>query len=296
MADKDRSLRIILIELDMSEDAKTLPKLNRVNKNNPRPAMKINSVDWTCPSLETERAGIHGTGHLILPAWQNLEAKVYSRRIQDKGSYSELSSYCLKNLDQIVDMDFDLLSDPRIREVIHLIADNKDKAMLLEVEAPFTVLAALINPMDLYLCMEDKDQEDLLIRILHQIADASAKYIQACLEAGCRIISLADPAGTMNLVGEKCYVKICGESEIYLMKRCRPYLRNAIIHICRRMSLSLMLADLVKMHPYHSGGSVRSHMDIFTRMADDPEILYTGMTCIHNKKPDLNSSYIIEVK
>ena len=86
--------------------------------------MKINSVDWTCPSLERERAGIHGTGHLILPAWQNLEAKVYSRRIQDKGSYSELSSYCLKNLDQIVDMDFDLLSDSRIREVIHLIADN----------------------------------------------------------------------------------------------------------------------------------------------------------------------------
>ena len=258
--------------------------------------MNVSCVDWTCPSLETERAGIHGKGHLILPAWQNLEAKVYSDRIQDKESCSALSSYCLKSLDQIGDMDFVLLSDPRIREVIHLIAENKDKPMLLEVEAPFTVLAALMNPMDLYLCMEDKDQENLLIRILHQIADASAEYIRACLEAGCRIISLADPAGTMNLVGEKCYVKICGESEIYLMKRCQPYLSDAITHICRRMSLSLMLADLVEMHPYHSVERVRSHMDILTRMADDPEILYTGMTCIHNEKPDLNSSYIIEVK
>ena len=285
-----------MIELDMLEDAKSLVKLNRGTKNSFRPGMNVSCVDWTCPSLETERAGIHGKGHLILPAWQNLEAKVYSDRIQDKESCSALSSYCLKSLDQIGDMDFVLLSDPRIREVIHLIAENKDKPMLLEVEAPFTVLAALMNPMDLYLCMEDKDQENLLIRILHQIADASAEYIRACLEAGCRIISLADPAGTMNLVGEKCYVKICGESEIYLMKRCQPYLSDAITHICRRMSLSLMLADLVEMHPYHSVERVRSHMDILTRMADDPEILYTGMTCIHNEKPDLNSSYIIEVK
>ena len=258
--------------------------------------MNIKSMDWTCPSIERERTGMQGRDYLILPARQNLEARVYSSRIQEMGIKSDSSSYCLKELSQIGDMDYDLLSDPMIREVIHLIEHHNDRPMLLEVEAPFTVLAALMNPIDLYLRLEDKGEEALLIRILHQIADASAEYIRACLEAGCRIISLADPAGTMDLVGEKCYRNICGETEIYLMKRCRSYLKRAVIHICRKMSLSLMLADLVQVYPYHSGGSMGSHMDILAEMADDPEILYTGMTCIHNEKPDLQSSYIVEVK
>ena len=233
---------------------------------------------------------------LILPARQNLEAAVYGSRIQEKGTYSFSSPYCVRDLEQIREMNFDLLSDPMIREVIHFIACHKDRPLMLEAEAPFSILAALMNPMDLYLCMEDRDQEDLLIRILHGIGDASAEYIRACLEAGCRFVSLADPAGTMDLVGERCYGNICGESELHLLKRCRPYLRDAILHICRKMSLSLVLADLVEIVPYYPGEDMENHMDILREMADNPEIFYTGMTCIHNERPDLKDSYIIEIK
>ena len=251
-------------------------------------------VDWSCPALETERVEICGKDYLILPDRQNLEALVYEGRIRSAIACSSPSSYCVNDLSQVADMNFELLSDARIQEVIHQIDDQKENPLLLEVEAPFSILAALMNPMDLYLCMEDKEQEPLLIRILHQIADASADYIRACLRAGCRFISLADPVGTMDLVGERCYENFCGESEIYLMKRCQPFLRNAILHICRKMSLSLLLANQVITFPYHSAGN--EEKDILKEMADDPGILYTGMACIHNSNPNLKDSYIIKIK
>ena len=281
-----------------------------------------NTVDWNCPSIETvpagdlpdqtwfrrltdpeevgkimeERARMTGRDYWTLPPWQNLEAVVYGNRIQNDGSYFLPSSYCVKSLDQLQDLDFDLLSDPMMRAMVHSIADHKDKPMMLEVEAPFSILGALMNPADLYLCMEDREQEVLLSRILHQIADASAEFIRACLEAGCRVISLADPAGTMDLVGEKCYKKFCGESVIYLMKRCQPYLGKGILHLCRKISLSLVLTNRVEVYPYHFKENRENFMDILREMADDPEVLYTGMTCIHNQAPDLKDSHIIKIK
>ena len=306
----------------MSKDAKILQKLNIETTDSFLPWQGSSTVDWSCPSIETvnaedlpdqawfrritdpeeagkileERARLTGRDYWILPPWQNLEAVVYGSRIQNDGTYYIATSYCVKNLCQIQDMDFDLLSDPLIQTMIHLIAEHKARPMVLEVEAPFSILATLMNPVDLYLCMEDREQKELLIRILHQIADASAEFIRACLEAGCRMISLADPAGTMDLVGEKCFEIFCGESEIYLMKKCQPYLSSAVFHLCRKISLSLILTNRVEIFPYHPKENRENFMDILKAMADDPEILYTGMTCIHNEAPDLKDSHIIKIK
>ncbi len=311
-----------MITIDMYEDVKASAKLNSAADKGLLFKQDSSTVDWNCPSIETvttgnlpdqawfhsltnpervgkileERAGLMGRDYWVLPAWQNLEAVVYGRRIRNDGTYIVPSSYCVKNLAQMQDMDFDLLSDPMILSMVHLIAVHKTRPILLEVEAPFSILAALMNPMDLYLCMEDGEQEALLIRLLHRIADATAEFIRACLEAGCRVISLADPAGTMDLLGEKCYGNYCGDSEIYLMKICRPYLKNGILHICRKMSLSLILADRVEAVPYHPAEDAKDHMDVLREMADDPEISFTGMTCIHSRKPDLKDSYILKIK
>lgn len=278
--------------------------------------LSIQNANWTCPYIEKNRyipipdqktlasfcnAGkvkrlmeenrqvrcLTGEPLYILPVWQNLESIVYGTRLLNDGSYFTPSEYCTIPLSDVRKMDFDLLSDPMIQALIRLIPFYSDKRLLLMVESPFTILSAMINPVDLYSCFEEEG--DLLKEILHKIAEASAKYIKACIDAGCRMISLADPAGTLDLVGERYYKEFSGESELYLLKKCQPHLDHSIIHICRKMSQSLLVSGMISCENYQgpdrAGDSHFMASDMIEAldiMAGDENIHFTGMACIHN--------------
>ena len=275
-----------------------------------------------------------GRSRCIIPAWQNLEAVALSRRMSEKkgrlqsgeGSASGQGTvpgqdiitgqdvtpgegttpgqgvstgYCVTALSDLEDMDFDLLSDPLIQRVVQTITLYKDdpfKPLILEAESPFSVLAALMNPVDLYLCFEEEG--NLLNQILHRIARAEAAYIRACVEAGCRIISIADPVGTMDLVGPDYFRDFCGASELYLMNMCQPFLDQALIHICKKMTRSLMMAGLVEVLPYdsmESGSGDYDYVDKLLFIAQDPGIHFVGMTCIHDRRSDPGEIYLIRM-
>lgn len=279
--------------------------------------LNIRTADWNCPSIEKrkaaanpdqsfiasladvnnvrrimeETAGRQRRPRYILPVWQNLESVVWGTRILNSGRYFSPSDYCVEKLCELRAFDFDLLSDPLIQAVIHTIPYYKGRTLILEAESPFSVLSAIMNPVDLYLCFEE--EQELLLEILHKIADASSRYIRACVDAGCRIISLADPVGTMNLIGEDYYKKICGESERYLMKKCRPFLDRAIVHICKKMSQSLLIAGLAEAEACEMPQGMEDYADILMYMAENPQIHFTGMTCIHNNNPELKKCYVI---
>lgn len=285
----------------------------------------IKNVTWQCPSLERrqamripdqemiagfadlrtvkglmeEAAGRHAMGCYVLPVWQNLESIALGTRILGTGKYFTPAEYCLHSPRQLLDISLDLTADPLMQTVVNTIAevmsaDYSEKGthtlpVILEVEAPFTILSALMNPVDLYQYFEE--EPELLTAVLHRITDAQVDYIKACLKAGCRIISLADPAGTMDLVGGDYYKTICGEAEVYLMRKCQPFLDRAIVHICMKMSRSLVLSGLASakpylpdpalVKPYLSAGHGVDYLDLLLEMASDPGIHFTGMTCIH---------------
>ena len=100
----------------------------------------------------------------------------------------------------------------------------------------------------------------------------------------------------MNLVGEEYYRDFCGQSEVYLMKQCQPWLEGSIMHICLKMSQSLLIAGLAEAEPCQLSKKMTDHMDILKKMAEDERIHFTGMTCMHNSNPDLTKSYTIKLK
>ena len=279
--------------------------------------LTMQSACWACPSVENRRilsspdqeliASLAdpeelrrymeenreevGAGRYILPAWQNLETIVYGTGILNHGSYWIPGDYCVEKLGDIRDYEFDLLSSPLIQALLKTIPLYKDKPLILEVEAPFSILAALMNPMDLYLCFEE--EPELMMDILERIADASAEYTKACLEAGCRFISLADPVGTMNLTGEEYYSRYPGQAALYFLEKCDPYLDRAIIHICLKMTQSMVIAGLAKAEPWPVPDKAADYMEILSAMVEDEGIHYTGMTCIHNASPTLQKSFRI---
>lgn len=279
--------------------------------------LTMQSARWACPAVENRirltgldqekiasladpevlrrlvdnQAKEPGRGRYTLPAWQNLEALVYGTGILNNGEYWIPGDYCVEELEDIIDYEFDLLSSPLVRSVLEVIPYYRDKPLILEVEAPFSILAALMNPMDFYLCFEEEPER--MVEILKRIADASASYIRACLEAGCRFISLADPVGTMNLTGGEYYSRYPGQTALYLLEKCDPYLDKAIIHICLKMSQSMIIAGLAKAEPWPVPDRTADYTEILSAMAEDRGIHYTGMTCIHNASPNLKKSFRI---
>ena len=240
---------------------------------------------WDCPVLETPETRERDSLRRI-PSFQNLEADIYRFRMAEESILSgdlgpeDRRSYPVKDLSSLRDFDFNLLEDDRIRQVLALISDKRNHPLLLEAECPFSVLAGLMNPVDLYMCF--MEEEELLTEILVRIGDASADYLAASVDAGCRYISLADPAGTMNLTGEENFRRFCGMAEIRLMQKCRPFLDQAVIHLCRRTSLSLVMAGMAEAKEYPLPEELTDKTEILAFMAEDPGIHYAGMTCIHD--------------
>lgn len=295
--------------------------------------LSLKNANWSCPSIEQvtdqniieqkdlvylqdsayitelaqKRADSLESHRYILPTVQNIESIVLASRFLPDGQYLSSGKYVIESLEELKDFDFRMVDDPMIQAILKAIVELNHaniKNVILEVEAPLSILGAMINPLQLYTSF--LKEGELLKDILHRIADSVAEYVIAAIDAGIRVISLADPVGTMNLVGKKYYKEFCGESECYLLKKLDSHLDGAVIHICKKMSQSMIIAGLADAYPYkiHYGessnnsninNSGNNSIEILQIMAEDPSIHFTGMTCIHDRKPDLHQSYIIKM-
>lgn len=220
--------------------------------------------DWQCPGREE----LNRDPRKRFPAQQNQEAYVYGKRLKGE-AYAGLSEYCIEEPEALSDFDFDLVSAPEIRDVIRELRERtrteKDAETdpILEIEAPFSVLAGIMDPMKLYACREEKAEQ--LKRILYKIADAQSIYIDTCMKAGCRQFSLADPVGSLNLVGEAYFREIVGSSELYLMKKCASTFEMVTVILCPLMARSLKMTGMEKEIPFiyqdeciHAGNGIET--------------------------------------
>ena len=151
---------------------------------------------------------------IILPLVQNLEGAVLGADVIKRENYWTTGDYPFSRLEEIKPEQFTLMQDKRIKTIIEVTKKLKEKPLILEAEAPFSILAALIDPMKLYLQMQTEPEK--LEKILKKIVLEEAEYIKAVIQAGCRIISLAEPTATMDMVGEKCFKECSGMATFML--------------------------------------------------------------------------------
>ena len=240
----------------------------------------------------------NGQGKLyILPVCQNLEALVLSRRIRKDGSYMVSGDYCLAGLEDIESIEYNILDDPLVSAMKKAAASYRDKTkrlLILEAEAPFSILSALMNPIDLFLCFEEKPV--LLLNVLRKIAHASALYLRSCLDAGFDFISLADPTGSLDLVGPDYYKRFCGQAALYLMKECRPFLPSSLIHLCPKMSRSMLMTGLIRIDRkrcFVSEDRSGNLWEVLISAARDPHVSFTGGVCLHGDFCGEMETYIL---
>ena len=228
---------------------------------------------------------------IVLPLVQNLEGAVLGAGVIKRGNYWTTGDYPFSTLEEINPVQFNLMKDKRIRTLIEVIKKLKEETLVLEVEAPFSVLAALIDPMKLYLAMQT--EPDKLEKILKKIVLEEAEYIKAVIQAGCRIISLAEPTGTVDMVGEKCFKECSGMAAFMFLKELEKFLSNSVIHLCGKLSSSMIAVHMAKEEEYFVPGE--TYLENLIEATKNPEIHFVGQRCIHQRKNGTGKIHVMRI-
>ena len=228
---------------------------------------------------------------IVLPLVQNLEGAILGADVIKRGNYWTTGNYPFSTLEEINPEQFTLMNDERIKAVIEVIKKLKNEPLILETEAPFSVLAALIDPMKLYLTMQTEPEK--LEKILKKIVLEEAEYIKAVIQAGCRIISLAEPTGTVDMVGEKCFKECSGRAALMLLKEIEKFLSNSIVHLCGKLSSSMIAVHIAEEKEYFVSGE--TYLENLIEVTNNPEIHFVGQHCIHQRKNGTGKIYVITI-
>ncbi len=169
-------------------------------------------------------------------------------------------------------------------------SENKEIPVMLCVEGAFSVLCSLINMMTLF--SEYKKERMLLHCILSNISEILSAYILDAMSFGVKIISLADPAAAMHLMGMKHYKELSGDYMIQLLKKLEPYMSNACIHLCGKSSMDLKRSHLISYSKTsHQGEYGQCMMDA----VNDQSIHIIGNGCMNCENYRTDGLYIVHL-
>ena len=176
-----------------------------------------------------------------IPFCVTVEAEAFGGAvtIPDDGAAPKMDGYLYDSLEQLANIREMDLDHGRISEVLGSakILRQSGQFVVLNIMGPMTVLGLLIDNMLLYRGIHN--HRELVERALSVVEDGLVQYILAAVNLGVEVISYADPAGQMEIVGPKVYEQISGRSTYRILKRVEGKLTGTIIHLCSRTSLSL---------------------------------------------------------
>ena len=209
---------------------------------------------------------------IILPLVQNLEGAVLGADVIKRENYWTTGDYPFSRLEEIKPEQFTLMQDKRIKTIIEVTKKLKEKPLILEAEAPFSILAALIDPMKLYLAMQTEPEK--LEKILKKIV-------------------LAEPTATMDMVGEKCFKECSGMATFMLLKEIEKFLSNSVVHLCGKLSSSMIAVHMAKEEEDFVTGE--TYLENLIEVTKNPEIHFVGQRCIHQKKNESGKIHVMKL-
>lgn len=186
-----------------------------------------------------------------LPFCVTMEADAFGAEVMvsEKASNPRFKGYMFQKLEELKELRQIDLANGRIRELLCSIQllQRKGETVSLEVQGPFTVLALLIDVMELYRGVH-KDRQ-LVEDTLQLISEGLFSFIQEGISMGAQIISFAEPTGTPEQVGLEMYRQFYSKPSFRLLKKIKDELPNVLIHLCGKTSIAYERSGLCKVSP-----------------------------------------------
>ena len=246
--------------------------------------MKLYNKDTICrvPFSNTVEAESLGAG--VKFSKECVQARIRKYRIN-----------VIKDVYGLKEMDFEAKS---IWSTIKAVGYLKvmGETVCIQVEGPFTIASQLMDSALFYKSLlKEKEAMEYLFGIIQA---GILKYVEFAVSSGASIISYADPAGTLDILGPGMYKKISGPVNCSILKKITDKLENAVVHLCGRTSRSLEMGGFAEKHPISFKAGQSYGEGLIEMLTSHPEIKLFGNGCI--KRSPLNTSenimWALEIK
>lgn len=233
--------------------------------------------------------------YAILPFCHTVEGEAFGGLVNlgNENVGPRASGYICESLEEVAklkDIDF---SKGRIAEVLKAIEILKDQGekVMLEVSGPITVLNVLIDASQVFKGMRKKPE--LLKEIYAHIARNLLKFIDLAKERGADVISYADSAGAVNIVGPKLSEKFIDDFLYDFLKELEKRLDgDLIVHLCPKTTLQLIGTEKATFKEIDLGKAME-YAEAMDKVKTQAKFL--GERCINTSKYMLNGGKIREV-
>ena len=261
------------------ENLEQIPEDVAISKGLSFPKAHSNKQDMSLLSDEIRK---HKKDTLCrLPFCVTVEAEAMGARINlgNDRIGPIVESYLCNTLEELNSLKEINLDNGRIREVLGSveILSRQRKNVALSVEGPFTIASSLIDPTVLFKGI--RKNKGVIQEFMSIIEDSIVKYILKGIESGAKIISYADPVGSMDIVGPKVYKEISGPVSLNILKRVEKHLDGTIVHVCGKTSTALEKLGLVEASPV----TVEAHInygEALSTLLSNNNIKFLGHMCI----------------
>ena len=185
----------------------------------------------------------NGSPYCTLPFCHTVEGEALGGRVNygDEHIGPRAGDPIVDSLDAVLDLpDFDFTTG-RIKEVLDAIEILKDEGELvtLEVSGPISALNNVVDPKHIFIAMR-KDKETL-IKVYEKMKKNLLAYIKEAVDRGVDLISYADSAGAVNILGDKMLAAHVEDFLLDFLEEVKPILDGkALIHLCPKSAYAIV--------------------------------------------------------
>ncbi len=185
----------------------------------------------------------------ILPFCHTVEAEAFGASINlSEGIFGpRAATYAYQSVEELLALPNIDFTQGRISAVLKAcqILKAQGETVALEVSGFLTILNSLIDVTKIFKAW--RKEPETVTNIFHKISANIYRFCEEAKKAGVSIVSYADPAGSVNIVGPKFTEKLAVGYTYPLLKKVSSLSdENFILHLCPKTSLIFFGLELAE--------------------------------------------------
>jgi MtaA/CmuA family methyltransferase len=233
-------------------------------------------------ALARELKKHHGDVIARVPFCVTVEAEAYGAHIKLGNAVNgpRVANYrftSIEEMSQIPALDF---TQGRLRVVLDAVESlaGAGEKVALSVEGSFTIISALIEPLNFYKGLRQDPQR--IQEILAIVEEGIIRYSLEGVQRGASIISYGDPVGAIGIVGPKVYREYSGPSSWRIINGIQEAGSKVLLHLCGKTSTALEKIGLARSHPIEVVEALTYGQALLEQLDETTGPLVIGHRCI----------------
>lgn len=180
------------------------------------------------------------------------------------------------------------LDQGRLGEVLKACAllSGRGIPVMLNVCGPLTILNSLMDAQRIYRGIHR--QPRIMIQLLSKIRFNLLRYIEAALQKGVSLISYADSAGAVDILGNRLAGKILDWFTLPFLKELEPLTgKGRIVHLCPKTTKMLLGAGKIRFEAFVCEEELSYEESLYSFAQRMKKGSFFGQRCINGGKEKL---------